>query len=297
MIMKSSKPNFLGIGAAKAGTTTIYDILKQHPQVFLPQIKEVHYFDYQSNYNKGFDWYVNTAFNDVPSNSIAIGEITPNYLFGKNVFERIFDKLGRIKIFVVLRNPIERAYSQYNMLHARGIEDLTFEEAIEKEAERIERSESDYYRYSYISQGYYAEQLPNFFEKFGKQNVKVILFEDFVREREKVITDLLEFLGVKESNKVDLNLDIKSNTAGEPRIKFVDYLLYKSELRKEIKKFIPNDGLRRRLKRKIQFLNRKESTSQKLATEKMLYLNNKFYKKDIRKLEALIDKDLSHWLD
>ena len=107
-----SLPNFMCLGAAKSGKTTLYDILKQHPDIYLPSFKEPHFFDIHDNYNNGIDWYMKNYYSK--SNFKAIGDFTPSYFFEKEAPKRIYDALSKdIKFIVILRHPVDRAYSHY----------------------------------------------------------------------------------------------------------------------------------------------------------------------------------------
>ena len=159
-----SLPNFMCIGAAKSGTTSLYDILRQHSDVFIPSFKEPHFFDIPSVYNNGVSWYKKTYFSSVKKEK-CIGDFTPTYLFEGDAPQRIFNDLGRdVKFIVILRNPVDRAYSHY--LHSKRdcYDLLPFKDTLVKEKERLEMAMNvdDYLsklRFSYIKQGLYAEML------------------------------------------------------------------------------------------------------------------------------------------
>ena len=134
-----SLPNYMFIGAAKSATTTFFDILKKHEDIFVPKFKEPHFFNIDENYLKGLDWYKKTYFTDINNESIII-DFTPTYLYYKLCAERIFDSLGpNVKFVIILRNPVDRAYSHYNHSKRDGHEVSSFEDAIKLENERIEK--------------------------------------------------------------------------------------------------------------------------------------------------------------
>ena len=127
-----SLPNFMCIGASKSGTTSLYDILKQHSNIFLPTFKEPHFFDISPVYEHGISWYDKTYFSGVKKEK-CIGDFTPTYLFDKYAPERILSSLGKnVKFIIILRNPVDRAYSHY--LHSKRDlhEHLSFEDALKK---------------------------------------------------------------------------------------------------------------------------------------------------------------------
>ncbi len=119
-------PNFLCVGAQKAGTTTLYEILKQHPDIFLPQnIKETKFFVYDEKYEKGVQWYQKEFFSEWNGQK-AIGEVDPAMMFEEKSAQRIFDTLGNnVKLIFIFRNPVARAYSHYLMSQRKGAEDLS----------------------------------------------------------------------------------------------------------------------------------------------------------------------------
>ena len=139
------------IGAAKSATTSLYDILRQHSNVYLPSFKEPHFFDNPDNYDKGIAWYSKTYFSRALEKN-KIGDFTPTYLFESKAAERIYKDLGpNTRFIIILRDPVERAYSHY--LHSKRDqnETLSFFDALEKEKSRIQSSYLDKLRFSYIS--------------------------------------------------------------------------------------------------------------------------------------------------
>jgi hypothetical protein len=155
-----SLPNFMCLGAAKSGTTTLYDILRQHPDIYVPSFKEPHFFDIIENFINGLQWYEQTYFRQ--ANRKIISDFTPSYFFDDDAPKRIFESLGRdIKFLVIIRNPVDRAYSHY--LHSkRDCHELEgFEHSLELEVNRLKkyRDHGDYLsylRHSYIHQGLYS---------------------------------------------------------------------------------------------------------------------------------------------
>ncbi len=193
--------DFLCIGAQKSGTTLLYEHLKQSSDIFLPNKKELHFFDNDKNYMKGVRWYEH-FFLEAKREQLR-GEVTPAYLFFKDVPVRIRHTIcsyNKIKFIVLLRNPVHRAYSQYNMsLLMKKKEGLSFEQALFYERYRLD----DYagkINYSYLSRGFYSGQIINYFKYFNRDQFKFILYEDFVNNQCRVVNDILSFLGVREIN-------------------------------------------------------------------------------------------------
>ncbi len=288
-------PNFLGVGAQKSGTSSLYHILVQHPEVSLSKIKETHFFFKEEFYAKGIEYYKGFFPNN--EGKSAIGEIDPDYMFWDYVPQRIREYLGEdIKLIFLLRNPVDRAYSQYLMNKRRGFETEPFEKAVLLEEDRKKIDWLHKKRYSYIERGLYSVQIKRFLKIFPEGNLFFIVFEtEFLEKREETIKELLRFLGV--SPDVDLNLDIKANPAGEPRFKIVNDLVYKKNIIKEIGKFFIKDAIfSRKILKKIDTLNRKPITSEPLDLDFKKKIIREFFYEDIQETEKLIGKNLSHWL-
>jgi hypothetical protein len=202
-------PDFLIIGALKAGTTSLYQYLHQHPHVNPAFKKEIKF--YNCLYHRGYFWYRSffpLRFKMQSNETRFItGEASPNYLFHPKAPQRVAERLPDVKLIVLLRNPIDRAYSHYQMNVRSGWEELTFEEAIEKEPQRLagemERILADdrypletYRRYSYISKGHYAEHLQRWLEYFPRQNLLVVRSEELFTAPDSVYQSTLAYLGL-----------------------------------------------------------------------------------------------------
>lgn len=292
-----SFPNFMCIGAAKSGTTTLYDILKQHPEIFISAFKEPHFFDIPENYNNGIEWYVKSYFRNI--NKKIIADFTPSYFFEKQAAERIFNDLGKdMKFVVLLRHPVERAYSHYLHSIREKHEDLSFEEAIRKEDNRIEKfiENKDYLSYlrnSYYHQGLYGEMIERYLEYFSLNNFLFIHFEsEFIIDRKKTIDKVLAFLGLEK--EINLNLDLRSNPASREKFKFLNRLIKnKGWWRKVLKFMIPSVQIRQIIRNKVQRANLKEFQKEKLSEKIKADLYNEYFKEDIIKFEKLTNKKLN----
>lgn len=217
------KPNFLGIGAAKSGTTTIARVLNRHPEIFMSIPKELHFFD-ADEFDESED-SLNEYFNNFEENLI-VGEFTPSYMFVPDASVRIKEHLGTdIKFLAILRNPTYRAYSHY--CHAvknwkgeeyarRGypVEDLSFREAIEQEPERLASGIYHIRHQSYYSKGLYAVQLKRYYDIFHDENIKVVLLEDYIADPELVLKEIYNFLKVDFGLAPPLN-NIKLNSQSD----------------------------------------------------------------------------------
>lgn len=210
-------PDFLIIGAQRCGTTSLYRYLVQHPSV-APTVmaKGVHYFDV--DFDKGVDWYRGhfpttwrRAFRrSVRRADLITGEGSPYYLFHPLVPGRVADLVPDVKLIVMLRDPVERAYSHYKHYRLRELEPLeTFEEALAAEEERlageVERLHVDpFYRawdhqhFSYVARGMYAEQLERWRRFFPQEQLLVLKSEDFFADPGSAYSETLDFLGLPQ---------------------------------------------------------------------------------------------------
>ncbi|UCC92585.1 MAG: sulfotransferase domain-containing protein [Thermoplasmata archaeon] len=197
-----SLPAFVIIGGMKCGTTSIYKYLVQHPSVEKGFMEEVHYFDL--NYHRGLSWY-RAHFPKKGKDSPIAGDDSPYYLFHPLVPERVARDLPEAKLIVLLRNPVDRAFSHYNHELKRGRETLSFPEALEREDERLEgevdRMEADgeynshnHQRFSYTARGRYAEQLERWFSVIPRERFLIMQSEEMFRDPASALAITLDFL-------------------------------------------------------------------------------------------------------
>jgi hypothetical protein len=292
-------PNFLIIGAAKAGTTTLYDLLKQHPQVYLSFVKEPMYFSHDDNYRRGPEWYARTYFRDAESFP-ARGEATPHYLYwSEKAAPRIREVYGQapIRFIVILRDPVSRAYSWYWNMIKEGTETLPFEEALKLEDQRLQEHWKELEQiggmvYGYLRGSRYAEALQPFLERFPRKDLLFLLQEDLSRNFASTIRTLLEFL------ELDVNVPINpaySNQATMPRSRHVQtWLRGRSPFREFFKRLIPL-RLRYGLRTRLLEANARPAEYPKIdpSTEAELRLR---LAPEVRRLEQVIGRDLSAWL-
>ncbi|MEH1918615.1 sulfotransferase domain-containing protein [Nostoc sp.] len=209
-------PHFIIIGAQKCGTTSLYEYLQQHSFVAPATTKEIHFFDI--NFSQGISWYrmhfpsVLYKYRNKQTfgQNIITGEASPYYIFHPLTPKRISKIIPQVKLIVLLRNPVDRAYSHYQHVVRMGAETLSFEEAIQKERERISGEEEkilrneNYYSfnhqiYSYLSRGIYVDQLKVWSGFFPKEQFLIIKFEDLSTDTSAVFKQVLKFLNLPES--------------------------------------------------------------------------------------------------
>jgi len=290
-------PNFMCLGAAKSGTTTLYDILRQHPDIYIPAFKEPHFFDIPENYKNGIEWYKRNYFRN--ANKKIIADFTPSYFFEKEAPKRIFKNLGRdMKFLVVFRNPVDRAYSHY--LHSKrdDHESENFEKSLELEVSRLKKHENQsdylsYLRHSYVHQGLYAQMIDRYLQYFSLDNFLFIHFDDeLLQERELTINRILEFLEIDSS--ILLRTDIRSNPSSQEKSKPLKKLMNKRGWWRDVIKFmIPSVQLRQIIRNRIQRINITEFKAQQLSQEVKLHLLEKYFRKDISDLEKTLNKKMN----
>jgi len=196
-------PDFLILGAQKAGTTALYAYLRWHPHVTGPSFKEVSFFD--RHYAHGERWY--RAHLPLRRRGATVGEASPSYLFHPLAPERVARMLPNARLIALLRNPVERAFSHYQHEVALGREELSFDDAVEAEEQRmrgeVERMlrEPTYFshawwNYTYVARGLYAEQLERWFAAFPREQLLVLLTDELADDTAGTYRRVLDFLGV-----------------------------------------------------------------------------------------------------
>ena len=304
-LRKSIKLNFFCVGVQKAGTTLLHDILKQHSNIFLPEEKEAHFFDVNECYSMGLDYFLKTYYKPYAGEKI-IGNINPNLQIESRSIDRIIESFGRdLKVILILRDPVRRAYSHFLMSKKRGYEDLEFNEAIKKEEERIKApvEHKDYEsrelahfeknHFGYISRGIYSPIIKRLFKSFESKNIKVYIFEEFVKQKEETIRDIFKFLEVKSEN---LNLTLKSNPAQKAKSHNLSkFLNTHSTLKSILKSFVPK-FVRQPIK---AFVNQKNLTEIDKQTHDNPYnyqlIRKKYFEEDIKKVELLLGRKIDVW--
>ena len=292
--------NFILIGAVKAGTSSIYHYLKQHPDIFMSPMKETKFFQWdgedhrfsteldQKIYQdsvKTFSDYLD-QFSGVISEH-AVGEATPSYLYNRNVPCRIHSRFPDAKLIVVLRHPVDRAFSHFLHTKRLGYEPLDFQEALAEEQGRIAANWGPSWHYA--SQGYYYEQVKRFVDLFGRDRMSFYLFDELKLEPASVVRGMYSFLRVDQEYKP--NTSKKHNTGGLPKSQFLHQLMNEPNAPKAILKTILPSGLRRSVNRMIGSQN----VQKPVIDSQIRYSLSAKYEENIHQLEELIDIDLGDW--
>jgi hypothetical protein len=194
-------PNFLIVGAARSGTTTLYSHLRGHPDVYLPANKrpEPHFFFKSAEYAKGLEYYEQQFFSAWGGQKV-VGEASTSYLFGPDVPTRVHTMLPEVKLICILRDPVDRAFSGYWHTIKSGLETLSFEEAIDQETHRKAALAGtplgELAPFAYVERGLYHAQLIRWFAKFSRDQMKIVIFDDFVSNPRPILAEICCFLGV-----------------------------------------------------------------------------------------------------
>ncbi|GFE67615.1 sulfotransferase [Chroococcus sp. FPU101] len=292
-------PNFLIIGVQKAGTSSIYGYLRQHPQVYMSPIKETNFWtniskDSQLNETSSqhkrittFEQY--TQLFEGVQDEIAIGEASPNYLFHyQSSLELIHQHLPNAKLIAIIRDPSERAYSDY-LMHIRdakyGGKTLV---------EQLKTSSQTSYT---LLKGLYYQPLKHFIDKFGSEQVKVYLYEDLCQAPIQFMQGMYEFLGVDPTFYPDMSY--KAQQGKLPKNQAVNNLLrtdnpIRTAAANTLKMFLPLE-IRQNIRNQLLEVNSIDKKQVPLSAEDRKLLVN-YYRDDILKLQDLINRDLSAWL-
>ncbi len=280
------KPDFFLVGAAKAGTTSLFQYLTQHPAIFIPSIKEPHYFS--EYYDSGapvlptVDHYLR-LFDDCPDGALA-GDASTSYLYSVDAAQRIRELQPAARIVAVLRNPVDRAYSLYWFNRRDLVEDLGFEAALEAETERIR--ENWHFRFHYVTSGQYADQVQKYFDAFGREPVRVYLFEDLRADERTLCRDIFTFLGIPADHLLDTGG--RFNPSGDPRSRLLSRILTHQFPR--LRRVFPKTA--KMVKHRLMHVNVRPAPPMLPATRSMLA---ETFRPDVTRLEEMIGRDLSRW--
>ena len=291
-------PTFLIVGAAKSGTTSLYHYLKNNPQIHMSAIKEPWFFsiaDLDIEDIKSFPKYVTYTPKDYESLFISSkdvkGEASPTYLYWykptiKNI-KKYHPRWNKLKIIVILRNPAERAYSQYLHIKRKTLEKRAFYEVLKdiKKFEGKDTRKLEYYL-DYFGPSRYVDSLRAYLKNF--KNVKVYLYEDLKEKPTELMKDLLRFLEMPEEMK---EVNEKYNVSkGDTSV------LYTIIRKKKLYKLIPSAIRKSKVyKTKVKPLLNDIYYKRKLNIN-FKRMNRIYFKEEIKELERIINRDLSMWL-
>ncbi|MCM1981524.1 sulfotransferase family protein [Lyngbya confervoides] len=276
------QPNFLVTGAAKSGTTWLHLCLSEHPQVFLPDAKELHFFSYDSLYAKGVGWY--ESFFPRHLTQAAIGEISTSYLPSVSAAERIKAYKPEMRLICILRNPIERAYSHYCMDLRAGRATKDMEVGLGSQS-------------PYVQWGLYHGQLTRYRDQFPPQQLKVLLFDDIQHRPADLLREIYDFLEIDPTFTASLlqtPKNAKRSLPKYPRLYRSALSVYETLTRLPMVQG-PLESLR--LNGAFDFIHRLNQGEQfpALPRDRSRFLVD-HYQSDLECLSHSLGKDLMGWL-
>lgn len=311
-------PNFVVAGAAKCGTTSLYNYLKQHPDVYMSPIKETNHFSqdirpenfsseykiYEKSKNLDIEKFVNSDMTDdqwggyildrnhylklfrFANNKKAIGEISNSYLFSDVAAENIHRDFPDMKIIMILRQPAERAYSHYLANLRDGRTTLSFREEVIHDDAKNRKGWG--ISHLYYELGLYADQVQNFLKLFPRDQVRIYLFDDLKKDNKALTYDLFEFLGL--DHNYSINFQEKFNEAKIPKNPGIIKLITQTGLKRKIFRSLPEGW-----KTNVKNFFFKSGKIPKINIEDYQWMTARYYE-DIKKLEKIIQRDLSNWI-
>lgn len=300
----SELPNFLVIGAGKAGTTTLHSWLAAHPQILVPRLKETNFFAYVARVDGDVDfeckpedfpirsWASYRALFRDAERFRAIGEVSPRYLAVPGIANHIAQHLPRVRLIAILRHPVDRAYSSY-LMHCRdGRETRTFEVAIREELDRTTNPKLTYGQQHYLGIGYYFRHLSRYWEHFDATQLHIELYDDLLSNPAEFVRRVYRFLGVDEDFEV--NLSTRLNPSGVPRNRLFAPILRKSRVSQAVRARLP-EVFRQPAQRIFDGWRATQLVKPLLNHELRARLVD-CYRSDICRLEQQIGRDLSAWM-
>ena len=298
MIDKKTLPNFLIIGAAKAGTTALHKYLQQHPQIYMTPTKETNFFafegeeiDFRGIGDEALEEFSITdidtyqaQFTGVTTES-AIGEACPSYLYYPQAASRIKKYIPDVRLIVILRNPVDRAYANFLHTVRDDRESHTdFALALQDEAKRIANNWEWFWHYLQV--GFYGKQLQQYYEIFPSSQIKVYLYEDLKANAIALVQDIFRWLKVDDTFVPDMAL--RPNKSGMPKNKLLHQILTKpNPVKTLLKPLFPA-----KIRQKIQHQNLNTPQLSPEVKEQLLNI----YRADILQCQDLINRDLEPWL-
>jgi hypothetical protein len=270
----------------------MYSYLSEHPEIFLPTRKELHYFthdyltqnsngpnDTEFQYCKTLEQY-QVFFENVPSTAKAVGDVSPSYLFFPQCIPRIKGLLGdSVRIIAMLRNPIERAFSNYLHMVRANRETLTFFDALQAEEDRLAKGWRNIWMYKRHS--LYSANVQRYIEEFGRLKFKVILYDDLAKDTMGTLQDMYRFLGVAPEF-VPRNIDVIYAKGGGAKATM-----------SFARRLFPHRV--RRMLRKLKPSRTQEARADVLPDDRSVAFLKQYFEEDITRLEKLLRRDLSTW--
>lgn len=301
-------PNFIVIGAGKSGTTTLYELLKEHPEVHMSAVKETNFFALWGKSLEGtsedpkqlrhYPWSVTSpaAYSELfenTENAKARGEVSPMYLYNEDAPEAIKSTIPDVKLVVILRNPVDRLHSRYmHLLRENRQPAEDYKEVLDQDSIWWERNDL-------VREGFYNTYLQRYFQLFPPSQLRVYLYEDLQSNPTALMKDLYEFIGV--DTDFQPHVSRQYNASGRIKNKNIDQLIGQNSVAKAwmnkcapgLVKELKNSGWVKDRLLKLRKANLEKSPMPASTREQLI---EKIYAPEITGLQQLIQRDLSHWL-
>ena len=195
---KLDRLDFILAGAQKSGTTALHYFLSRHPDITMGDQQEIHFFDNDAIFVSDVDYEQLHKHYPLLAESTIAGDCTPSYMYHEPAAERIWKYNPKIKLLIILRNPVDRAFAHWNMQRFRGREPLDFFDAVREEQTRIAGAPpTEARRFAYVDRGFYSRQLARFVKFFPCEQLKVVKFEDFTGKQIETLSSIFSFLDRK----------------------------------------------------------------------------------------------------
>jgi len=294
-----TRPNFFIIGAQRAGSTSIHNALKAHPEIFMSDIKEPQYFVAQMLLEKAqfnrekraeYELYLTKGKYRTPEAYFSlfnksegfkiIGE-SSHYIYRPETAAIIYNECPNSKILISIRNPIDRFFSEYQLAKRTGNYFKRFEDYYKENIELVGGKNK-------LDKGFYADKIRHFMEVFGIENVKVIIFDDFKKHPQETLNAVLQWLEVNHNLELPI---VNVQLGGSIKNKWLAYLLKHKGINKGLKRLISSVNFRHRFR---QMVYKRAVTPEKMDIHLWQELLS-FYEAEIGDLELLLNKSLNSW--
>ena len=272
------RPTFLFIGADRCGSKSLHNMFREHPDCYVPPIADPYFFD--KNYERGLDWYFK-LFADAPADAQAIGEFSHDYIHSSEAAGRIAADLPNIKLLATLRHPVDRTFSSYASAFSAGVIRAPFEEALDDVPMLIDYS-------------LYADKLKVYFDRFDRDQLKILFFDDLAADPVEFGREAFEFVGLRFVEEIDYGR--KMSALSKPRLPMSGYV---SKQAANLLRKLGWVELLGRLKsnkfvRGLFYKPYETADKPQMNVETRQRLLDRFTPQ-VEELESMLDRDLSHW--
>lgn len=271
-------PGFLYLGPDKSGSSWLFEVLRHHPDCFVPACKDVYFFD--EHYDKGLDWYA-SFFADAPDDVRMLGELSHSYLFSSEAAQRIKCDLPGVKLLTSLRHPVDRCYSHYLYLVSSGLVRTSFAETID-------------IRPGLTRSSYYAQPLSEYMKRFGPDQLKILFFDDLQKDPRAYARQVYDFLGLRFNE--DFDYDRKVREARKARSAALARLVKQGALTARTLGLIRLVGaVKHSFVASLLYRPLGKNEAPKLDPDLRASLVRRF-QPDVLALQDMLKVDLAHWM-